>query len=323
MSDLLAGVLGVLLATNQPTALTHQVAQPPPPPLTTPIPHDPVEREYQALLELDDAAQEEVDRWIRGETALHEQGAALDPATLTDKVESRLQPVRDAYEAFLKQHPGHARAHLAYGSFLNDTRDEAGAFVQWTKARDLDPANPAAWNNLANYHGHCGPVKKSFEYYAKAIELNPKEPIYYQNLATTVFLFRADAKEFYGIEEQQVFDRALELYRKALQLDPKNFLLATDLAQTYYGIRPPRNEDALRAWEGALALASNDVEREGIYIHLARIQINQGRFDEARKFLGRVGLEGYAVLKGRVLRNLETKEHAARAAGQLPVTDLR
>ena len=54
--------------------------------------------------------------------------------------------------------------------------------------------------------------------YAKAIELNPAEPVYYQNFATTVYLFRKDARAFYGINEQQVFDKALALYRKAMQI---------------------------------------------------------------------------------------------------------
>ena len=69
--------------------------------------------------------------------------------------------------------------------------------------------------------------------------------MYYQNLATTVYLYRKDAKEFYGIDEQQVFDKSLALYRKAMQLDPDNFPLATDYAESYYGIRPLRTNDAL------------------------------------------------------------------------------
>jgi tetratricopeptide (TPR) repeat protein len=105
--------------------------------------------------------------------------------------------------------------HLAYGSFLNDIGDE-DASVQFENetARQLDPKNPAAWNNLANYYGEHGPITNAFIYYAKAIELNPNEPVYYQNFATTVYLYRKDAREFYGITEQQVFDKALALYQQ-------------------------------------------------------------------------------------------------------------
>ena len=87
----------------------------------------------------------------------------------------------------------------------------------------IDPRYPVAWNNLANYDGENGPLTNAFADYARAIELDPTEPVYYRNLATTVYLYRKDARSFYGINEQQVFDKALDLYRKAVQLDPDNF----------------------------------------------------------------------------------------------------
>src|SRR5260370_40669420 len=105
-------------------------------------------------------------------------------------------PVRKGYEDFLQQHPGSAYGYLAYGSFLNDLGEEYEASLQYEKSRQLDPKNPAVWNNLANYYGEFSPVTNAFIYYARAIELNPAEPVYYQNLATTVYLFRKDAQAF-------------------------------------------------------------------------------------------------------------------------------
>src|SRR3989441_8155357 len=232
MDSFLIGLLSALVSTNQPVAVSNLVARTTGISVTVPNPNDPVEKEYQKLLETDDAAQEEVDKWIRDETAFREQGAGLPDATLKARIEQRLKGVRDAYEGFLRNHPEHARAHLAYGSFLMETHEEEEAVNQMEKARELDPKNPAAWNNLANYYGHRSPVKKAFEYYAKAIELNPTETVYYQNLATTVFLFRPDAMEFYKIDESQVFDKALDLYRKAMKLDPDNFIALRDRKST-------------------------------------------------------------------------------------------
>jgi cytochrome c-type biogenesis protein CcmH/NrfG len=141
--------------------------------------------------------------------------------------------------------------------------------------------------------------------------LNPAEAVYYQNLATTVYLFRKDAEQFYGINETQVFDKALELYRKAVRLDPNNFPLASDYAQTYYGIRPLRMDDALVAWTNALNIAHDDIEREGVYIHLARIKMVAGRYAEARAQLDAVTNSMYADLKRRLERNLAQRENAA------------
>jgi cytochrome c-type biogenesis protein CcmH/NrfG len=126
-----------------------------------------------------------------------------------------------------------------------------------------------------------------------------------------VYLFRKDARTFYGINEQQVFDKALELYRKAVQLDPDNFSLATDYAESYYGIRPLRTNDALVAWTNALNIAHNDAEREGTYIHLARIKISAGRFGEARAQLDAVTNAFYADLKKQMEHNLIERENAA------------
>lgn len=276
--------------------------------LSTPNPSDPVEKEYQKLLEEDDVAQEEVDKWIRDEQAFAKAGAGISKAALAAKIDQRFGRVRKAYQDFLLLHPKHARARLAYGSFLNETGEEDEGVAQWEKARELDPGNPAAWNNLANHYGHRGPVDKAFAYYEKAIELNAHEPTYPWNLATTVYLFRRDAMEYYKITETQVFDRALELYRKALMLDPKNFILAHDYAQSYYGIKLLRTADALAAWKEALKLANDDVEREGVYLHIARVELNSGLFEDARKHLNIVTNQMHLNLKNRLLRNLAEKQ---------------
>src|SRR5262249_13861945 len=153
-------------------------------------------------------------------------------------------------------------------------------------------------------YGHHGPVTNAFDFYQKAIELNPLESVYYQNFGTTVFLFRKDAKEYYNINEQQVFDKALGLYDKAMKLDPTNFALATDVAETYYGIKPDRTEDALRSWTNALNIAHNEIEREGVYVHLARVKLHAGRFVEAQAHLNAITNQVYVDLKNRLTRNL-------------------
>jgi len=196
--------------------------------------------------------------------------------------------------------------------------DEDGEVEQLEKARELDPKLPAAWNNLANYYGHRGPVKKAFEYYAKAIELDPSESVYYFNLATTVYVFRKDSEEYYKITEPEVFDKALALYHKALDLDPTNFPLATNLAESYYEIKPPRTDDALRAWTNALSIAHDEIEREGVYLHMARVKLNAGRFAEARAHLNAVTNDMYADLKKRLTRNLEEKENIAKGTHSPP-----
>jgi len=303
MSKLLFGALTMLVAAALPAA--DSVVVPKPVAVAVASTNDPVEKEFKQLMEADDAAQAEVDQWIQDNQKFAAQGAGEPNADLNKRILARFDATRKAYDDFLVRHPGHARAHLAYAGFLQDIQDEDAALPHMEKSRELDPRNPAAWNNLANYYGHYGDVKKAFEYYAKAIELNPAEPVYFHNFGTTVYLFRKDAKEFYNINEQQVFDKALDLYAKAMKLSPDDFPLAHDVAQTYYGIKPLRAEEALKSWTNALAIAHDDIERQGVYLHFARLNWMTGRTKEARTYLNSVTNAMYAELKKRIERNLE------------------
>jgi tetratricopeptide (TPR) repeat protein len=272
--------------------------------------NDPVELEYRKLLEQDDRSQAEVDRMIKENRLFAAQGGGLPNAEMNRRIMTQFDPVMKGYQDFIRRHPGHVRARIAYGSFLGDINDEEGSQTQLEKALEMETNNPAVYNNLANIYGHTGSVKKAFEFYTKAIELNPKEPVYLQNFATTVYLFRKDVMEAYGINEQQVFDKALGLYSNALRLNPTNFPLATDLAQTFYGIRPPRIEPALTAWTNAMAVANDEIEREGVHIHFARLKMADRRFDEARGHLESVKDPMYKEIRAKLERNLAERIEA-------------
>jgi tetratricopeptide (TPR) repeat protein len=311
VNELLVGLVGALIATNQPLAVSNLIQQNAGGSVAMVNPNDPAEKELAQLMAEDEAALVEVDKWIRDNNAFAARRAGEPREALNRRILARFELVRKDYEDFLRRYPDFARGHLAYGSFLNDIGEEDAAVAQYGKAAQLDPKNPAAWNQLANYYGEHGPVTNAFVDYTKAIELNPAEPVYYQNLATMVYLFRKDAMAFYGISEERVFDKALALYRKAMQLNPQNFLLAADYAESYYGIRPLRTNDALGAWTNALQIAHDDNEREGVYLHLARIKTAAGRFAEARAHLNGVTNAAFADLKRRLEQNLAERENCA------------
>ena len=332
MNDLLIGLLSAAVATNAPTALSNFVKQRTGAAVEVVQSNDPVEQAYRKLMTDDDAAQADVDGWISERQKSGRKETDVEQAAFRARIKRRFEPVIQGYERFIEAHPQHANARLAYGSFLNDIGEEDSAEAQWEKARELDPANPAAWNNLANFNGHRGDVKKAFGYYERAIELGPSEPVYFQNFATTVFLFRKDAREHYNITEQEVFAKAMGLYRKAAALDPGNFSTAAELAQTYYGIILPKGNDpaakrqaelkqadeALAAWRAASKLARNEAEREGINLHFARWQINSDRLAEARKSLDAVTNDMWLPSKATLVKKLESREAAARKINDLP-----
>jgi tetratricopeptide (TPR) repeat protein len=303
MNDLTVGLLGALLATNQPQAVSNVLQERTG--VTVNLAADPVEQDLRTVMIGDDAAQDDVNQWMHEFDALPKTNKTEESVqALNKRIMARFDSVRGAYENFLRKHPNSAHGYLAYGSFLTDIGDEEGTKVQYENSKQLDPQNPAVWNNLANYYGEFSPVTNAFAYYAEAIKLDPNQPVYYQNFATTVYLFRKDAREFYNIDEQQVFDKALGLYRQAMKLDPDSLVLASDYAESYYGIKPLRTNDALVAWTNALKTTRNDVEREGVLIHLARVKIAAGMFDDAQATLDVVTNEMYADLKQRLIRSL-------------------
>lgn len=166
------------------------------------------------------------------------------------------------------------------------------------------------WNERAETYLQFGPISKVFECYEKAIAADPSESASFHNLGTAIYLFRKDAAKFYALEEQQLFDRVLDLYAQALKLDPKNFELAVDIASTFYGISPARPEPALKAWKHALQLAETDTERDGIYVHIARNQVNAGLHAAAVQSLARIQGSQYAAMKERLSCRLS--EHLPR-----------
>lgn len=298
-----------MMASNQPAALSNLVTQETGISVTAINTNSPIEQELQKIEDDDDAASEEVDRWIRDNQAFAAKGAGIPDAELNHRIRARLDIPRREYEDFIQKHPDHARARIAYASLLEDLGDEAGEMQQLLKASEIDPTIPSVWNNLGNYYGENGPITNAFICYEKAIRLNPTEAVYYHNFGDTVFLYRKDVKEYYHINEQQVFDKALGLYSNAMKFDPTNFYLASDIAETYYGIRPLRTNEAFLAWTNALNLAHDEIEREGIYVHLARLKIQTGKFPQAHQLLDAVTNSMYNALKNRLVRNLNEKEH--------------
>ena len=320
MSDLTIGLLSALLATNQPQAVSNLVQQQTGISVTVPDAHDPEDAGLRQLMAADDDAMSEINEWISTNSINPTNTFAVQ--ALNSRIHTRLEGLKDGYQTFLRNHPDSAHGFLAYGSFLNDIGDEEGACVQFENSKQLDPKNPAVWNNLANYYGERGGVTNAFADYTEAIRLAPDEPVYYENFATTVYLYRKDVRDFYHLNEGQVFDKALGLYQQAMKLDPTNLVLATDYAECYYGIKPYRTNDSLVAWSNALTIAHSDVEREGVTIHLARMKTAFGLYDSAQADIDSITNSVYAGMKQRLIRSLKDHKNPPPEIPNVPTNNV-
>jgi Tfp pilus assembly protein PilF len=273
-----------------------------------------VETEFQKLESDDDAAQADVDKWKRENAEAKTKGAGLSETEFEARIRARFEPVRKAYDEFLDRHPNHAKAHLAYGCFLNEQQDETGARTEWEKALELDPQNSAIYNNLAGSYSEAGPASKAFDYFNKAIALKPTEASYYHNFGTTLYVLRKSGAKYYGVDEQAVFAKVIQLYSNAVRLDRTNFSFATDLAQTYYSLKPLPIETALVAWTNALQAARQGTQREDVLIHLARVKMLDGHLAEARALVTLVTNQSQQQLKANLIQAIEAREHPSAKA---------
>lgn len=144
------------------------------------------------------------------------------------------------------------------------------------------------------------------------MRLDSRQPLYAHNLAEAVYLLPKDAQAYYHLTQEEAVERATQLYSNALRLDPANFPFATDVAMTYYAMRPFEPGAAMQAWTNALKLAKDEVDRQGVFLHFARVNVLAGRFDEARRHLDAVTIQNYVNLKGSMLRQISEQETAAK-----------
>jgi len=134
VNSLIVGLLSALVATNQAAAVSNLVTQTTGLSVTVPDPNDPIEKQFKKLEEADDTAQAEVDVWIRENNEFAAKGAGLSEAEMNRKILKRFAVVRQGYEDFIKLHPNHVKARIAFASFLDDIHDEDGEMEQLEKA---------------------------------------------------------------------------------------------------------------------------------------------------------------------------------------------
>ncbi len=87
--------------------------------------------------------------------------------------------------------------------------------------------------NVALVHTSNGDHERAIENYIEAVELNPKLPQAFNNIAVIYHFQGERAKEAgSGEEADKLFDRAAEYWVKALRLAPNNYIEAQNWLKT-------------------------------------------------------------------------------------------
>jgi len=234
---------------------------------------------------------------------------------------TQLKRLERDYQHFLHDHPRHARAMVAYGDLLYDEEDQDEAVRWWEKAIQVDPREPYAYNELANVYGHDGRAAKALEYYQTAIELAPTEPVFRFNWATTCQLFRNESRAVYGWNVDEIFQHCMEQFRAARDLAPQDFAMSSTYAETFYQLPRPDWPAAYEAWQFCLRQPLDDQQRAFVYSHLARVCIRLDRLDEAKVWMTKLtGNDQASVRRAleRRIAELSQKTAAFTSTNPLP-----
>ena len=86
MSNLAIAAISVLLATNQPAAVSNLVQSQTGISIPIATTNDVVELELEKIMKADNEAREEVDKWIRDNDAFAEKGAGIPRSEMRRKI---------------------------------------------------------------------------------------------------------------------------------------------------------------------------------------------------------------------------------------------
>jgi tetratricopeptide (TPR) repeat protein len=217
---------------------------------------------------------------------------------------ARLRRIESDYKGFIARHPDHAPAVAAYGGFLYDQGRHDEAVALWERALKIDPKFARVYNDLAAHYGHYGRAGDALRYHQKAYELDPTDPVFHFNWATTCILFRKDAREVYGWTEDEIFRHSLDEFRKARDMATNTYEYATAYAESFVLWKKADLQEALDAWQFCVEHAPTELDRQRAYINLARLNIRLNRYEEARASLDKVTSQELQSLRETVGRRL-------------------
>jgi len=265
-----------------------------------------IEEEFKAILAEDNRALTEITKLIERNPRIIQSDSAQRDLMAAD-IRARLNRVRTLYSDFLRKHPDHTRARIAFGSFLTHLDDRQGAENQWRKALDNNPSNAAALNNIATHIGAIAVQNKlttripeAFDALEKAIRLSPKEPLYRHNLATLLSLYRKIAAKHYRKSEKAITLRAITQLQVAAELSPEDFEIASDLAETYHDLSPIPLEKALKAWGRARDKAARVPEQDWTLLQRAILLASHDRLKEAETMLDAMDKQSHPDLSRKL-----------------------
>ncbi|HEX6837862.1 MAG TPA: tetratricopeptide repeat protein [Polyangia bacterium] len=185
-------------------------------------------------------------------------------------VQARTADAKKAYDELVRTLPGDARARVARGQFEQTALgDLDGAVADYTRATELDPKYPAAYNFLAWAEADRGKLEEAQAALKKYVDLAPTEANAYDSLAHMAL-------------RRGATDEAVAQAKKALQVDP-SFVVAHAVlgdALLFSG----KGKEARRSYAALIATDDPQIHHDGA-MREARSWLFDGRFGDGERAL--------------------------------------
>ena len=222
----------------------------------------------------------------------------------------RAQQILSAYESYLEDNPRDVNGLILYGKFLRRMGQPRHATGLFLEADKIDPRLAVVKQNIANYLVEEGRLADALPFLLKAVELEPKEPVYHHQLGTFLFLFKEDLLSL-GIASEQTNDRSMhEAFRSASKLAPGNFEYKLRYAQSFFDISDPDWDKALGVWQDLRNQARDHPVSELEYLALgeARAMTQLGRGKEAVTILKTITSPSLRATRESLIKDLKESD---------------
>ena len=222
----------------------------------------------------------------------------------------RAQQILSAYESYLEDNPRDVNGLILYGKFLRRMGQPRHATGLFLEADKIDPRLAVVKQNIANYLVEEGRLADALPFLLKAVELEPKEPVYHHQLGTFLFLFKEDLLSL-GIASVQTNDRNMyEAFRSASKLAPDNFEYKLRYAQSFFDISDPDWDKVLGVWQDLRNQARDHPvsEREYLALGEARSMTQLGRGKEAVTILKTITSPSLRATRESLIKELKESD---------------
>lgn len=172
---------------------------------------------------------------------------------------------KEFYRRVLKYEPDNVNALIELARQYETTKPEE-AIKLYTKAVELNPKFAIPYNNLGLIYNNMGKLGLAIKYYEKAVELNPKFSIAINNLAGAYKLQGRTAE-------------AIKMYNKAIKVNPNFAGAYSNLGFVYAAAG--RYDEAMAAFEKAIQIRPDLPQA---YYNLAAVYYNLCKYGLAVEY---------------------------------------